>query len=105
MFSPSQLPPQIQKEAYGSTRSGFAPTDFGTHYLNSGNDDSSVAENRYYLSKENLAWAVYNPSRICVACRKQENTMVYTGSGHGLPPGQGKRLYQSQQRRISYWKI
>lgn len=57
---------------------GFAPTDLATtYYLNSGNDNSSVAENRYYLSKENLAWAVVIPQEFAWPTEHQKITTVY----------------------------
>ena len=57
---------------------GFAPTDLGgTHYFNSGNDGSSAAENRYYLSQENLAWAVVIPQEFAWPAENKKVTMVY----------------------------
>lgn len=57
---------------------GFAPTDLGgTHYFTSGNDDSSVSGNRYYLSKENLAWAVVIPQEFAWPQEYKKVTNVY----------------------------
>lgn len=44
---------------------GFAPTDLGnTGQFGNGNDNSSAASNRYYLSKENLAWGIVVPNNF-----------------------------------------
>lgn len=44
---------------------GFSPTELGNmQYFRSGNDDSSMANNKYYLSKGNLAWAVVIPAEF-----------------------------------------
>lgn len=57
---------------------GFAPTDLGgTHYFKSGNDDSSVEAGKYYLSKENLAWAVIIPQEFAWPKESKKITDVY----------------------------
>lgn len=44
---------------------GYTPTDLGNaKQFGLGNDNSSVTDKRYYLSKENLAWGVVIPSEF-----------------------------------------
>ena len=82
---------------------GFTPTDLGgTHYFNSGNDDSSVAENRYYLSKENLAWAVVIPQEFAWPAENRKVTMVYDRFRSWITTG-GQRdndWYQSHNKDV-----
>lgn len=61
----------ISREADAKTKrieihaAGYAPTDLGnTNQFGNGNDNSSVASKRYYLSKENLAWGVVVPTNF-----------------------------------------
>ena len=71
-------PTTVKRERTEVHVAGFAPTDLATtYYLNSGNDNSSVAENRYYLSKENLAWAVVIPQEFAWPTEHQKITTVY----------------------------
>lgn len=82
---------------------GFAPTDLGgTHYFNSGNDDSSVAENRYYLSKENLAWAVVIPQEFAWPFENRNVTMVYDKFRSWITTGgqQDNNWYQSHNKDV-----
>ena len=82
---------------------GFAPTDLGgTHYFNSGNDDSSVAENRYYLSKENLAWAVVIPQEFAWPFENRNVTMIYDKFRSWITTGgqQDNNWYQSHNKDV-----
>lgn len=57
---------------------GYAPTEVATALeFGQGNDNSSVEENRYYLSNENLAWAVVIPGKFAWAKEYQKVTDVY----------------------------
>lgn len=57
---------------------GFAPTDLGgTQFFKTGNDDSSIEANKYYLSGENLAWAVIIPQEFAWPQEWEKITKVY----------------------------
>ncbi len=57
---------------------GFPPTDLGgTYYFGSGNDNSSVAGDNYYLSTEGLAWAVVIPLEFAWPKEWKKITTVY----------------------------
>ena len=68
----------------------------------SGNDDSSVAENRYYLSKENLAWAVVIPQEFAWPFENRNVTMVYDKFRSWITTGgqQDNNWYQSHNKDV-----
>lgn len=82
---------------------GFAPTDLGsTQYFKSGNDNSSVEENRYYLSNENLAWAVVIPQEFAWPIESKKITTVYDKFQTWITTGgqQNKAWYKSYNKDV-----
>lgn len=82
---------------------GFAPTDLGsTAYFKSGNDNSSVAENRYYLSNENLAWAIVIPQEFAWPTESKIITTVYDKFQSWITTGgqQNKDWYTSHNKDV-----
>mgnify|MGYP000036122846 FL=1 len=75
----------ISKEADTKTKrieihiAGHAPTDLGnTKLFGQGNDQSSVEEQRYYLSSENLAWGIVIPTDFAWPLEYKNIKDVYT---------------------------
>lgn len=82
---------------------GFAPTDLGgTHYFKSGNDDSSVEAGKYYLSKENLAWAVIIPQEFAWPKEWKKITDVYDQFKPWITTGgqKNKTWYTSHNKEV-----
>ena len=82
---------------------GFAPTDLGgTQYFKSGNDDSSIEANKYYLSDENLAWAVIIPQEFAWPKEWKKITAVYDQFKLWITTGgqQNKTWYTSHNKDV-----
>jgi len=58
---------------------GYPPTDLGnTSLFGQGNDDSSTASGKYYLSTENLAWGIVIPTDFSWPLEYNRVSDVYT---------------------------
>ncbi len=86
---------------------GYAPSELATVLeFGQGNDNSSVAENRYYLSKENLAWAVVVPTQFAWAQEYKKVTEVYANFQSWVTSGgqENKDWYNTYNENLVFKK-
>ena len=100
----------ISKEADTKTKrieihiAGHAPTDLGnTKLFGQGNDQSSVEEQRYYLSSENLAWGIVIPTDFAWPLEYKNIKDVYTDFVSWVTTGgkENKDWYNNHKKPVN----
>ncbi|WP_321331143.1 LruC domain-containing protein [uncultured Bacteroides sp.] len=84
---------------------GYKPTDkANTQYFGNNNDNSSASANRYYISKDNLAWGIIVPSNFKYPKEYKKISDVYSKFSNWLKTGgtQDKDWYNTYDSNEIY---